>query len=219
MPDQVSRAIALLRRGEWSGAGDAVSLDYAGRFLRRRRLTTDAGRDVLVDLPETVSLDDGDALRLEDGSVIAVRPAPEDLVSVTGTDIARLAWHIGNRHTPCEIGAEKLVIRRDHVIEAMLVHLGAVLRPVTAPFRPEGGAYGHGRTLGHDHGPVGEQWHDLGHGHSHAHHHGHEGAHDHGSDDHQGHDHTHRHGPLRVRTHGSHRAAGSGVDDEADSAW
>ena len=44
-----------------------------------------------------------------------------------------------------------LVIRRDHVLEAMLRGLGAELAPVIAPFRPEGGAYGHGRTMGHDH--------------------------------------------------------------------
>ncbi len=193
MSDTLPRAVAVLRKGEWSGAGDAVSLDYAGRFLRRRRLTTDAGRDILVDLPETVSLDDGDGLKLADGSVVAVRPAPEDLVAVRGADLARLAWHIGNRHTPCEIGAERLVIRRDHVIEAMLTHLGAALTPMTAPFRPEGGAYGHGRTLGHDHGPGG--------GHDHAH--GHDGG--------EG----HSHGALRVHTHGSHGAA-HGHDDDHD---
>ena len=93
---------------------------------------------------------------------MGVEAAPEDLIEVRG-DLARLAWHIGNRHTPCQIGAGHLTIRRDHVIEAMLAHLGADLTPVTGPFRPEGGAYGKGRTMGHDHGG-----HDHGHTHSHA---------------------------------------------------
>lgn len=187
MSDTPARATAVLRQGEWSGAGDSIALDYAGRFLRRRRLTTDTGRDILADLPGTVSLDEGCALRLEDGTVIAVRSAPEDLVEVRGADLARLAWHIGNRHTPCEIGTGKLVIRRDHVIEAMLAQLGAGLTPLNAPFRPEGGAYGHGRTLGHDHGQAG-----------------------HGHDDHHG------HGGLRVHTHGSHRHDDGHDHDDAD---
>jgi len=143
-----------------------VTLDYDARFLRRRRLTTDDGTAILADLPETASLDDGDALVLDDGRIVAVVAAPEGLVAVTG-DLPRLAWHIGNRHTPCEIGADRLLIRRDKVIEAMLAQLGAGLEPVTGAFRPEGGAYGHGRTMGHDHG------HSHGHGHGHGHHHEH----------------------------------------------
>ena len=63
----------------------------------------------------------------------------------------RLAWHIGNRHAPCQIEAQRLVIRKNHVMQEMLVQLGATLTPVTEPFTPEGGAYGHGRTHGHEH--------------------------------------------------------------------
>ena len=66
--------------------------------------------------------------------------------------LARLAWHIGNRHTPCQIGPDCLVIRQDHVLEAMLAKLGADVTHDTRPFTPEGGAYGMGRTMGHSHG-------------------------------------------------------------------
>ncbi|MFN0113173.1 MAG: urease accessory protein UreE [Paracoccaceae bacterium] len=190
MPDTVSRAIAVLRPGEWREAADSVALDYAARFLRRRRLTAASGREILADLPETVSLNDGDGLRLDDGSVVAVRAAPEELVEVRGADLARLAWHVGNRHTPCEIGERRLVIRRDHVIEAMLDQLGAVLKPVSAPFRPEGGAYGFGRTLGHAH-RAGE-----------------------GDPDHEA-PHGPAHGHLRVHTHISHGQP-KGDGDDAD---
>jgi urease accessory protein len=145
-------AAGVRRAGEWSGPADGVTLDYEARFLRRKRLTTDAGGQILVDLPETTSLDDGDALVLEDGRLVEVRAAREPLVAVTGDSLARLAWHIGNRHTPCEIGPDRLVIRADHVLEAMLQGLGARLEHFEGPFRPEGGAYGHGRTLGHTHG-------------------------------------------------------------------
>ena len=64
--------------------------------------------------------------------------------------LARLAWHIGNRHLPTEIAGALLYLRHDHVIAAMLERLGATVRFVDRPVNPEGGAYGHGRTYGHD---------------------------------------------------------------------
>ena len=143
---QILRADRV-ERGE---ATDAVVLDYEARLLRRRRLKTAGGREFLVDLPETVSVDEGDVFILEDGSRVGVEAAPEPLVEVTG-DLPRLAWHIGNRHTPCRIEGERLLIRDDPVLVRMLEGLGAGICKVDAPFRPEGGAYGHGRTFGHSH--------------------------------------------------------------------
>lgn len=131
-------------------AADRIVLAYDERFLRRKRLTCASGASVMVDLPETVSLDDGDALVTDDGRKLAIVAADEPVVVVRG-NLPRLAWHIGNRHTPCEVTATHLVIRRDHVLENMLKTLGADLTLTFAPFRPEGGAYGHGRTLGHSH--------------------------------------------------------------------
>jgi len=131
--------------------GDArVTLTYEARFLRRKRLTTDVGEAFLVDLPKARSLDHGDAFELTDGRLIEVIAAPEPLLEITG-DLARLAWHIGNRHTPCQIETDRLLIARDHVLGDMLARVGAHIREVVAPFTPEGGAYGHGRTLGHAH--------------------------------------------------------------------
>jgi len=114
-------------------------------------LTSDTGAKFLVDLEATTSLNNGDAFLLEDGRKIGVQPAAEALLEVTGDHILRLAWHIGNRHMPCQIEAGRLLIQRDHVIHEMLVKLGANLREVTEPFTPEGGAYGHGRTHSHAH--------------------------------------------------------------------
>lgn len=160
-------AIAVRRAGTWTGsASDSLVLDYEGRFLRRKRLIAASGRAVMVDLPETVSLGAGDALEAQTGDLIEIVAAPEPLLRVTG-DLARLAWHIGNRHTPCQVEADHLLIRDDHVLAGMLSHLGADVTAVTVPFTPEGGSYGHGRTHGHSHGP-----HDHDHGHDH-------GPHDH----------------------------------------
>ncbi|WP_104492319.1 MULTISPECIES: urease accessory protein UreE [Paracoccus] len=136
-----------------------VVLDYESRLLRRKRLAC-AGGDFMVDLAEVASLEDGDAFALSDGRIVVVRAAAEPVLVVRGP-LARLAWHIGNRHTPCRIEADRLIIRQDHVLEAMLRRLGAEISHQNLPFRPEGGAYGHGRTFGHDHG----------HAHDHHHHH------------------------------------------------
>ena len=143
----------------------AVILDYDARLMRRKRLLTAEGRGFLVDLAEVTNLDAWWGFELEDGTVLEIVPADEALIEVTG-DLVRLAWHIGNRHTPCQIRDTCLLIRHDHVIESMLAQLGASLRPVSGPFTPEGGAYGLGRTMGHDHGP--ERSHEYAaHAHSH----------------------------------------------------
>jgi urease accessory protein len=129
---------------------DRVVLGYDERFLRRKRLMTAGDQGFMVDLPETTSVAAGDCFELMDGRLIEVRPAEEPVLIVTG-DLPRLAWHIGNRHTPCQIEGDRLVIRDDHVLKAMLVQLGARVLHAMEPFTPEGGAYGHGRTMGHEH--------------------------------------------------------------------
>lgn len=141
----------ILRQGHWTAAYDLVTLNYDDRFLRRKMLSTSHNEQFLVDLAQTTSLDHGDAFELEDGRLVEVVAASEDLIEVTGPDLARLAWHIGNRHTPCQIEAGRLLIQKDHVMRDMLGKIGASLRDVIEPFTPEGGAYGHGRTHGHAH--------------------------------------------------------------------
>ncbi|MEL7163975.1 MAG: urease accessory protein UreE [Pseudomonadota bacterium] len=138
---------------------DHIRLTYEDRFLRRKVLTLASGAQLLVDLQQTTSLDHGGALITTDGAEIEVQAAPEPLLEVTGKSLHRIAWHIGNRHTPCQIEEGRLLIQRDHVMADMLARIGATTREVTEPFTPEGGAYGHGRTHGHDHSHV----HDHGH--------------------------------------------------------
>jgi len=130
---------------------DTVTLTFEARFLRRRKLVSDGGEAFLVELPETRSLEEGDAFLLDDGRIFRVLPAPEPLLEIRHENLARIAWHIGNRHTPCEIKSDHVLIRQDHVLREMLTRLGAKLATVDAPFSPEGGAYGHGRTHGHEH--------------------------------------------------------------------
>ena len=178
---------------------DLVTLGYDERLLRRKRLVTVNDETFLVDLAETVSLNDGDAFELNDGRLVQVVAAVELLMELRG-DLARLAWHIGNRHAPCQIEPDRLVIHRDRVLRLMLEGLGAQVLDIDAPFRPDGGAYGHGRTLGHthEHGVSSHGAHDHAHAPLAGPLHGEpelgrDHGHDHGQHDLPGHDPPHRH--------------------------
>ncbi len=164
----MNRAIEHRSAAHWpeADAAGTLVLDYETRHRRRIRLTTDAGEDVLLDLPQAVAMADGDGLCLDDGRWLRVVAAPEALIEVrcdNASSLARIAWHIGNRHLAAEIRDGAIRLRPDHVIEAMLRGLGGGVEAVEAPFQPEGGAYG---------GPAGGS-HPHGHGHTHGHDHDH----------------------------------------------
>jgi urease accessory protein len=126
---------------------DRVTLTHEDRHRRRARLTTDQGLVLLLDLPKARRLTPGSRLELEDGRLVEVRAAEEDILDVEAKDsvqLARLAWHLGNRHTPVEVlRSGRLRLRYDHVLAAMLEGLGATLHRGKAPFTPEYGAYAH----------------------------------------------------------------------------
>ncbi|MEL6126421.1 MAG: urease accessory protein UreE [Pseudomonadota bacterium] len=137
-----------------SAPADTVTLGYDDRYRRRMVMTGDGGTAFLLDLAEATELKGGDRLVLEDGREVAVRAKDEALMEAISPDplhLARTAWHVGNRHLPCELHVDRLVLRHDHVIAEMLAHLGCEVRIITGPFQPEGGAYGVGRTHGHSH--------------------------------------------------------------------
>jgi len=168
------RATEVLASGEWKGKpADIVELDYDGRTRRRISLIAKGGLAFLLDLARAPVLRAGDGLRLEDGRIIAVEAAPERLLQIACRDprlLARIAWHLGNRHLATEIAASVIHIRDDHVIAEMVRGLGGEVRVVSRPFNPEGGAYGAGGVHGHDHQ----------HGHQQDHpHHAHDGDHHH----------------------------------------
>ena len=150
----MKRVTAIKPAGQWdmSAARDTIVLDAQDRHRRRVVFVGAEGATYLLDLPRPAQLRDGDALVIEDGAVVRVTGKPEPLVEISATnaqELARLAWHIGNRHIEVQIAGDALRIRRDHVLEEMLRGLGAALTYVEAVFDPEHGAYAHG---GHDHG-------------------------------------------------------------------
>jgi urease accessory protein len=123
---------------------DIVVLDADERHIRRKRITLANGEDILVDFEKPVHLEQGDRLVLEDGRVAKVVAAEEALMQVTARGpqhLVELAWHIGNRHLPAQIMEDRILLRRDRIIRAMLEQLGATVSDVTEPFAPAHGAY------------------------------------------------------------------------------
>jgi urease accessory protein len=152
--ERVRRALDIRKRGDPAAARfiDSVILAADDRHRRRLVMTGEAGTRFLLDLPQATLLRDGDGLVLDDGSIVRVVGKPEPLVEIEASDAAarlRIAWHIGNRHVEVQVVGDRLRIRRDHVLEAMLRGLGAALTPLEAPFDPEQGAYAHGHDDGH----------------------------------------------------------------------
>jgi urease accessory protein len=150
----MQRASEIIAAGTWNPATaiDRVELDADERHRRRIALTGERGTEFLLDLPRATALRDGDGLVLEDGTIVGVAGKPEPLVEVSAAsarELARLAWHIGNRHTDLQVVGSTLRIRRDHVLEDMLSGLDAWLTPIEALFEPEHGAYGHPHHHGH----------------------------------------------------------------------
>jgi len=143
------KATGIRRAGDWlpDTAIDEITLDYDQRHRRRLRFTAASGTEIMLDLPDTVHIRNGDAMVLENGSLIAVHAAPENLLEVKTDDadtLARLAWHLGNRHLAVQFLPGCLLLLDDHVIAAMIPALGGAVRKICAPFDPESGAYHHG---------------------------------------------------------------------------
>ena len=130
---------------------DNISLSYEDRFIRRKKLVTDNGTEFLVNLEETVSVDESHYFELENGNLIKVISKEENLIEVTGDNLKQIIWHIGNRHLPCQIEETRILIQEDSVIKDMIIKLGGNVTNVVEKFKPEGGAYGMGRTHSHQH--------------------------------------------------------------------
>ncbi len=146
-------------------ADASLTLPLASRVKSRLRVTLDDGREAGLFLERGPGLKDGDLLGDEEGRVVQVRAAPETLSVVNCPDplmLARACYHLGNRHVPVCIRADRLSYPYDPVLDAMLRGLGLAVRVELGPFEPEPGAYASG--AGHAHVQV----HADSHGHAHA---------------------------------------------------
>jgi urease accessory protein len=185
-----------------------LALDWDTRQKSRFDAEDSQGRTLAVFLPRGSVVRGGDVLVAEDGSLVAVQAAPQAVMVVRPCaehgqpfDLLRAAYHLGNRHVPVDLRADRLQFEPDPVLAEMLRRMHLTVTDEQAGFEPEGGAYQAG---GHSHA------HGEAHGHDHAHApapargkpiaiavsaapaphvHGPGCGHDHG----HGHDHDHKH--------------------------
>jgi len=160
---------------------DRLVLCFEQRQKARQRARLESGREVGIQLARGTILRGGDLLQADSGEIVAVAAAAEAVSTVTSADpleLARAAYHLGNRHVQLEVGAGYLRYLADHVLDHMVAALGLAVTREQAPFEPEGGAYGHAHGHAHAPGHGGGHRHGDGHGHGGAgsenHEHGHE---------------------------------------------
>jgi len=125
---------------------EVLELPFDLRERSRLRARLLSGEEIGIDLPVGTILHHGSKLSLADGRVVAIEASHEQLLEVRGAgsaDLVRIAYHIGNRHVPIQVGDGWLRILPDHVLKAMVVGLGGEVQAVTSRFEPERGAYGH----------------------------------------------------------------------------
>ena len=190
-----------------------IELDWDIRQKSRFDATDSMGRQLGVFLPRGTLVRGGDVLVAEDGSMVKVLAAPQAVLRIThcsshGTpfDLARAAYHLGNRHVPIELKPDHLKIEPDHVLADMLRAMHLIVAEVNEAFEPEGGAYS-------------AETHSSGQAHGHSHDHqaasptpastaAAPAAHVHGPDCNHGHGHEHAEAvkpvPIQIHKHRPH---------------
>lgn len=193
------RATTIVRRAavREDRLADSISLDHAGRTAASGHLRAAGGLGFEVALAKAVVLEDGDALRLDDGRLVAVRAAPEALFEVRAENpvrLMRLAWQLGGSHVPAEIASDALYVAASPATAELVRGQGCTASPVSRAFRPELAAHDHS-ACGHDHGHA-HHGHDHGvHSHEAQADHGHDhGEREHAAHEHAAHEHGHEHG-------------------------
>lgn len=164
---RTARVVAATDRPE-RGVADTLILDYAQRSASAFLAKGLKGGvfDLVLDKPGRLSTDD--VLELDDGTLLEVVAAPEPLIEARAAelpDLMRLAYHMGDRHVPVQVLANRIRVQRKAQFESLLKSLGARLTMIEAPFEPEGGAYAASPGHGHDHHHGHDHAHDHGHGH------------------------------------------------------
>ena len=124
-----------------AGVAGRMRLAFEHRRRSRQRARLESGEEIGLVMPRGQVLRDGDRLLASDGRVFEVVSAPERLLHIEAPCLARIAYHLGNRHVPVQLGEGFLRIAEDPVLEDMLRRLGAQVTAVEAPFEPEAGAY------------------------------------------------------------------------------
>lgn len=221
------RATSVLRKAAVKAERvvDTLPLGHRDRAINGVTARATGGLEFAISLDKATVLNDGDALKLEDGTLVQIKAAPESLLEIRAENplrLVRLAWHLGGHHVPAEMTSDALYVPNDAALGELVRGQGCSMTVVERPFQPEAEVHHHAHGddcgCGHDH-----HHHDHSHGHDHAPHghdhaHGHKQEHDHKQQhahgegcgcghDHHGHghhDHGHGHGAAHGHKGHSH---------------
>jgi len=145
--------LKLIKRIQHGAPGFFVELTLERRVKARLKACLTDGSDVGIFLDRGPIMRGGDLLESEEGSIVQVISAPEEVSVIKSEDfhlLMRAAYHLGNRHVPLQLLPNELRYQHDHILDQMLIGLGINPSFEELPFEPEPGAYGeHGS--GHIH--------------------------------------------------------------------
>ena len=133
---------------------ESLTLPFEKRQKSRLRVSLDNNQEAALMMERGSVLRHGELLRANNGLIVEVRAANEEVTVISTEDsflLARACYHLGNRHVPLQIGEGWLRIQRDHVLEEMVQSLGLFVKHECVPFEPESGAYGGHSNHSHSH--------------------------------------------------------------------
>jgi urease accessory protein len=128
---------------------ERLELPFELRQKSRLRARLASGAEVGLMLPRGTVMRGGDIVKTMDGREVQIVAAKEKLLHIESDQLARVAYHLGNRHVPVQLGEGYVRIAQDHVLEELAKKLGARVSHIEAPFEPEAGAYHRHEEMGH----------------------------------------------------------------------
>ena len=157
----------VLDPGDTRRPTESLTLVFELRRRARLRARLDGGAEVGLLLERGLSLKHGDRLATRDGQLIVEIRARAELLSTVETQdphlLARVAYHLGNRHVPLQIEPGRLSYQHDHVLDGLVHELGLHAHVLERPFEPEPGGYSGAGHHQHDHEHAHEHDHDHDH--------------------------------------------------------
>jgi urease accessory protein len=134
------------------GARPSMTLTFAQRSKSRGKAQASDDEPVAWFLERGHVMSDGEVLIANDGTQVEIIAATEAAseVRASTSELARAAYHLGNRHLAIQLGPDWVRYQRDHVIDDMIASLGMQVMHVDEPFHPEAGAYSGGGHHHHD---------------------------------------------------------------------
>lgn len=125
---------------------DTLVLTAEERRWGRRRVTTTAGRELVLALPTGSALVPGHVLHVGDDHYVEIEAAAEPVLAVmpaSRDEAIRIAFEVGNRHFTVAIDGDRLLVPDDVAMDQLLTRLGVPFTRERAVFAPIGAGHRH----------------------------------------------------------------------------